>query len=280
MNTYLSEFQVPVEVHMLKSEEHVTCMRIDEKLQEEEHADYIISYTASVESGAQADCPCYFADCTNQQQYDKDAYRQICKCCDKLRSTLLASDPTTASNLDALIDELGGLEDSFATTKDNFIEENYPRLGQEGQGMYSHPDIFISSQNSDKMGFRDNEAQTSNDKGDHNESRVYDFLTSEFKDKDCFMFHSFKNGFDKPVVAQLCKSLYEKSDPDNPDSIKEVEFKMKKISCYFKVGLVAVGLLSTSITFAHEIGLQMYSLRNQFAEDPAKSLDQIQDWGI
>jgi sugar phosphate isomerase/epimerase len=55
---------------------------------------------------------------------------------------------------------------------------------------------------------------------------------------------------------------------------------MKIMNCYVKFGLIIFGLLFTTTSFAHEIGLQMYSLRNQFAEDPAKSLDQIQDWGI
>lgn len=55
---------------------------------------------------------------------------------------------------------------------------------------------------------------------------------------------------------------------------------MKTMTRYVKTGLIAFSLLFTSVSFAHEIGLQMYSLRNQFAEDPAKSLDQIQDWGI
>lgn len=55
---------------------------------------------------------------------------------------------------------------------------------------------------------------------------------------------------------------------------------MKIMTRYVTSGLVAASLLFTSVSLAHEIGLQMYSLRNQFAEDPAKSLDQIQDWGI
>lgn len=49
---------------------------------------------------------------------------------------------------------------------------------------------------------------------------------------------------------------------------------------HIKAGILLISLGFTSVSLAHEVGLQMYSLRNHFAEDPAKTLDQIQDWGI
>ncbi|MFA3791171.1 sugar phosphate isomerase/epimerase family protein [Aliiglaciecola sp. SL4] len=43
---------------------------------------------------------------------------------------------------------------------------------------------------------------------------------------------------------------------------------------------ISLCLLSSAQLSAHELGLQLYSLRHQFADDPAKTLDQIQDWGL
>lgn len=44
--------------------------------------------------------------------------------------------------------------------------------------------------------------------------------------------------------------------------------------------VVFVFLVSTGVTFGQELGLQLYSLRNQFKTDVPGTLDLIQSWGI
>ncbi|GAB2697613.1 sugar phosphate isomerase/epimerase [Aliiglaciecola sp. 3_MG-2023] len=44
--------------------------------------------------------------------------------------------------------------------------------------------------------------------------------------------------------------------------------------------LISLCFLFSAQIAAHELGLQLFSLRHQFADDPAKTLDQIQDWGL
>lgn len=54
----------------------------------------------------------------------------------------------------------------------------------------------------------------------------------------------------------------------------------RKLSSFLSTGVVVTTLLLNGQALAHDVGLQLWSLRNQFAEDPHKALDQIQDWGI
>lgn len=54
----------------------------------------------------------------------------------------------------------------------------------------------------------------------------------------------------------------------------------RKLSSFLSTGVVVTTLLLNGQAFAHELGLQLYSLRNQFSEDPNKTLDQIRDWGF
>ena len=49
---------------------------------------------------------------------------------------------------------------------------------------------------------------------------------------------------------------------------------MKKIITLFAIGFFVIPIP------AQEVGLQLYSLRNQFKEDVTESLDIIQSWGI
>ena len=53
-----------------------------------------------------------------------------------------------------------------------------------------------------------------------------------------------------------------------------------KLASMLSASVIAAVLLVNGQAFAHELGLQLWSLRNQFAEDPNKTLDQVRDWGI
>ena len=106
---------------------------------------------------------------------------------------------TAGSNLEALLSELSGQimsgntpqDQDFIETKEQFLEDNYPHLGE---GMHTHPDIFIAKQGT--HGFAEPGQETTEDKGNLSEKEVYDFLKEQFKNDDCFLFHSYKSGID------------------------------------------------------------------------------------
>lgn len=55
---------------------------------------------------------------------------------------------------------------------------------------------------------------------------------------------------------------------------------MKTMKRLVSGAAMSICLLTSAQLAAHELGLQLFSLRHQFAEDPAKTLDQIQQWGL
>lgn len=55
---------------------------------------------------------------------------------------------------------------------------------------------------------------------------------------------------------------------------------MNNLKRLISVSAINLSLLFTAQATSHELGLQVFSLRHQFAEDPAKTLDQIQEWGL
>ena len=164
--------------------------------------------------------------CSKAKQNDKNAKFKICTCCDKLRSSLLVPVPNANSNLEALITELCGTntEVTFSKIKDQFLAENYPNIQE---GMHIHPDIFVTNQKN--HGFPEPGKETSEDKGSISELKVRDFLKEQFKDEDCFIFHTFTTGLDRKVVDQLCDQMTEKLDADE-STLKEVETRMRTIA--------------------------------------------------
>ena len=134
--------------------------------------------------------------------------------------------PNANSNLEALITELCGTdtEVSFSNVKDQFLEENYPNIHE---GMHIHPDIFVTDQKN--HGFPEPGKETSDDKGTITEIKVRDFLKEQFKEEDCFIFHSFTTGLDRKVVNHLCDQLIEKLDADE-SAFQEIEQRMKTIA--------------------------------------------------
>ena len=172
--------------------------------------------------------------CGKKKQHDKNAGCKICQCCDKLRATVLvpASTNTNTSSLDTLLNELCDQiksantpeERSFVQIKEQFLEDNYPDLLK---GMKCHPDVFIGKQK--KHGFPEPHEETSEDKGNISEREVYDFLTEEFKNDDCIIFHSYKSGIDSKVVTKFCEKLNENL-VTSKNTVKEVEEKIKVIA--------------------------------------------------
>ena len=170
--------------------------------------------------------------CSKKKQQDRDADARICLCCDKLRSVLLVPVGTSESNLGALLAELGGQIRSgnspngkdFVQTKEQFLEDNYPHFDQ---GMHTHPDIFIAKQK--QHGFPEPGEETSQERGNISEGKVYECLTQEFKDDDCFIFHSYKSGIDNKVVTKFCAKLLDNLS-SGTYSVAEVENKMKIIA--------------------------------------------------
>ncbi|MFC3096154.1 sugar phosphate isomerase/epimerase [Alteromonas sediminis] len=55
---------------------------------------------------------------------------------------------------------------------------------------------------------------------------------------------------------------------------------MKSLFHPRKWGILALLTTFTLPVWAHEIGLQLYSLRNQMAEDVPSAIEQVRDWGI
>ena len=54
---------------------------------------------------------------------------------------------------------------------------------------------------------------------------------------------------------------------------------MKKLQLLW-LFLIAIVFFGTTNVLAQEVGLQLYSLRNQFKEDIPSTLKLINDWGI
>ena len=115
-------------------------------------------------------------------------------------------------------------EKTFVDSKADFIEENYPNIEQ---GKHTRPDVFIAKQ--EEHGHPEPGQETSQDKGNINENIVYQFLNEQFKDDDCFIFHSYKSGIDNKVVAKFCNRLHEKLH-SSESSAEEVKDKMIRIA--------------------------------------------------
>ncbi|MFB1037417.1 MAG: hypothetical protein QMC38_18975, partial [Sinobacterium sp.] len=56
--------------------------------------------------------------------------------------------------------------------------------------------------------------------------------------------------------------------------------KVTLLRSLWAVLVIPIALSLSSVTFAHELGLQLYSLRKQIEQDLPKAFNQINQWGI
>ena len=148
-------------------------------------------------------------------------------CCSHLRAMKLSPESSAPDNLDSLCEIFSGQiagsngcgDKSFDEAKSCFIKENYPNLRT---GVHAHPDIFIQ----ESLDF--NESVDGTDQ-ETRAAKMFDFLQSQFKSHNCFIFQNFDTCVDQKVVKDFCRQLTRDLD-SGLAKVEKIEEQLRMIS--------------------------------------------------